>query len=386
MQEIGKDEFDIAMLAGKFLAGVLTDPEFEQLNVWLDSKKDNRAWFEKITDEIYQQKKINKLSSVPVKELWVSMSRKRRQCRRRHLLKWWGCSAAIILSVVGIAWILFWQENMSDGQVGRQEMAHSVLITTDGTRIPVVELAERMVEEKDGTKISFQDEYLTYEKSEVDTVEEVLYNELVIPRGEEYALVLSDGTKVFLNAESRLRFPIRFSGKTREVELVGEGYFDVVANKDYPFVVKTKEMKVTVLGTEFNVCAYPGNSPEKMTLVNGLVKINVGDEERIVHPREQAVFDQAVCELSVSPVDVSYDIAWKNGRLRFRDKSLVDVMDVIARWYDVEVVFEDEEIQKYHFGGNFDKHARLDLILQAFQSTGKVIFEKKGKILIVRKK
>lgn len=145
-------------------------------------------------------------------------------------------------------------------------------------------------------------------------------------------------------------------------------------------------MEVTVLGTEFNVCAYPGDTDMKMTLVDGLVKINAGKTERIVYPGEQAVLHRETRMLTVDTVDISYDIAWKNGRLRFRGKSLVDIMNVIARWYDVKVFFENEEIKKYHFGGNFDKHEALDLILQAFESTGKIIIERKDKTLIVKKK
>ena len=197
----------------------------------------------------------------------------------------------------------------------------------------------------------------------------------------------ADGTLVCLNARSKLRFPVQFSGITRKVELEGEGYFQVVRNEEMPFVVSASGVNITVLGTEFNVSNYPENEDVQTTLIKGKVQVTLSEnmDGYTLHPGEQVVYNKESGEVTVVNVDVSYVTAWREGRLRFRDRPLKEIMDFISRWYDVDVVYEDEVVKNYLFGCNFNRHVTVTPLLELFQSTGTVRFEVVGKKIIVKK-
>ena len=263
----------------------------------------------------------------------------------------------------------------------------AVLYMANGTVIDLGIHQRDTLKEEDGTIIGLHGKSITYENSADSTVGKGLFNELVIPRGGEYVLTLADGTLVCLNAGSKLRFPVQFSGDTRRVELEGEGYFQVIRNENRPFVVGASGVNITVLGTEFNVSNYPENLNVQTTLIEGSVKVvsERDGEVYILQPGEQAVFDKTNGDLHVEEVDVSYAIAWKEGRLRFRDRPLKEIMDFISRWYDVDVEYESEEVKEYLFGCNFNRHVTVLPLLELFESTGTVRFEIIGKKIIVRK-
>ena len=211
-------------------------------------------------------------------------------------------------------------------------------------------------------------------------------NRLDVPQGAEYHLVLSDGTRVWMNARSRLVYPVAF-GDTREVELEGEAYFEVTRDENRPFIVHAGQVAVKVLGTEFNVSNYPENKDVQTTLVKGKVQVTLSEDMDgyILNPGEQAVYNKESGEVTVANVDVSYVTAWREGRLRFRDRPLKEIMDFISRWYDVDVEYEDESVKNYLFGCNFNRHVTVTPLLELFQSTGTVRFEVVGKKIIVKK-
>ena len=241
--------------------------------------------------------------------------------------------------------------------------------------------------ELDGTIIGLDGESITYKNAVDSVVSSDLYNELVIPRGGEYVLTLADGTLVCLNAGSKLRFPVQFSGITRKVELEGEGYFQVARNEEIPFVVSASGVNIMVLGTEFNVSNYPENEDVQTTLIKGKVQVTLSEnmDGYTLHPGKQAVYNKESGEVTVANVDVSYATAWREGRLRFRDRPLKEIMDFISRWYDVDVEYEDESVKNYLFGCNFNRHVTVTPLLELFQSTGTVRFEVVGKKIIVKK-
>ena len=220
------------------------------------------------------------------------------------------------------------------------------------------------------------------------SVVEERYNILRVPRGGEFFLTLSDGTEVYMNADSKLRFPTKFGKGERVVELEGEAYFQVVHNEDAPFIVKTSQMAIKVLGTEFNVSAYVEDSVIRTTLVRGSVKISseVSGESVVLHPGEQSALNRGDHSMLVSEVDVSYAMAWKEGRLRFKEKPLKEVMKIISRWYDVDVVYEDEEVKDYPFGCNFSRHATIEPLLKVFEATGTIETSIHGRKIWIRKK
>lgn len=383
--------FDIGILVGKYLASDLTEEERTYLDEWIAVSERRQKWFLRVTNQECIIKKRADVQLVDVERGWGALQKKRAtRCGRRLWIRW--CRYAAVLMLPLIVCTIVYRHYNSTGE--RQQEVYGIsagvsrafLVMDDGTTIPV-EQRNMVFEEKDGTKIDLKEEHITYELTGECSEDSLIYNELVVPRGGEFSLTLSDGTVVFLNADSRLRYPVKFSDANRTVELKGEGYFHVMRNEKVPFVVRASGVDITVLGTEFNVSNYQENSAVQATLITGVVKVTrEGHEDsRVLRPGEQAIFNKKNQEIAVKEVDVSYVVAWKEGRLRFRDRPLGEIMDFIARWYDVEVVYEDEEVRNYLFGCNFNRHETVYPLLELFQSTGTVRFEVVEKKIIVRK-
>ena len=195
----------------------------------------------------------------------------------------------------------------------------------------------------------------------------VVYNTLSTPRGGQYQLTLQDGTKVWLNAASSLKYPMAFNGTERVVELTGEGYFEVARNIRQPFIVRFNGVEIKVLGTEFNVMAYndePGGS--QTTLINGGIAVSVGGESRLLSPGEAAVVDGRI---RVKEVDVQPVIAWKNGEIALNNEDLASVMRQISRWYDVNVSFNGA-VPQWRTGGMVKRSVNLSALLAFFEENG----------------
>ena len=197
----------------------------------------------------------------------------------------------------------------------------------------------------------------------------MVYNYLTIPRGGQFFIKLSDGTQVWLNSETQLKYPVSFNeGETRQVELVyGEAYFDVSSsteNQGSKFKVINNAQNVEVLGTEFNIKAYKDEASIYTTLVEGKVVVNALNKSKILIPNEELNFNQSTNSLIVSSgVDVYKAKSWKEGIFSFRDKPLQDIMKVLSRWYDINVVFKSEDIKMQTFHGSLDKKLSIREIM-----------------------
>lgn len=204
---------------------------------------------------------------------------------------------------------------------------------------------------------------LTYENARKEEVRpmEVMYNTLEVPRGGEYDLVLEDGTRVWLNADSRLKYPVVFPGSERRVMLEGEAYFEVARDTNRPFLVETGVQSLRVLGTAFNVCAYPDEPDIYTTLVHGSVALSTGGQghECVLVPGEQAVCHVHNGSFTVGKVDVSQVAAWKKGLFVFENQNLEQIMLKLARWYNVTVFFRNEAAKTIEFRGNLPKYSNF---------------------------
>ena len=216
---------------------------------------------------------------------------------------------------------------------------------------------------------------------------EVSYNLLATPRGGQYQLVLPDGSKVWLNASSSLRYPVRFTGKERVVELKGEAYFEIAANAAIPFRVSVDHgrgegpMLVDVLGTHFNIKAYADEPTVNTTLLEGAVKVHKKEQSALIRPGEQAKLNSAGT-LSVQPADTEEAIAWKNGLFRFGEATVEDVMRQLSRWYDVEVVYVNGA-PKDLFQGEIYRNVNVSKVLKVLEASG-VHFKVEGKKIFVQ--
>ena len=219
---------------------------------------------------------------------------------------------------------------------------------------------------------------------------EITYNYLTIPRGGQFFIKLSDGTKVWLNSESQLKYPVNFiEGETRQVELVyGEAFFEVSPSTDHDgakFIVINQSQEVEVLGTQFNIKAYKDETNIYTTLVEGKVLVNTEDTSQELKPSEQANLNAQGGTMSVSKVNVYNEISWRDGVFSFRRKPLAEIMKVLSRWYDIDVIYVNKEVKKAGFNGVLDKGQDIEEILEVIKNFGIIkAYEINNKTVILK--
>lgn len=218
---------------------------------------------------------------------------------------------------------------------------------------------------------------------------EIVYNYLTIPRGGQFFVKLSDGTKVWLNSESRLKYPVNFPKETtRQVELVyGEAYFDVspsTKHDEVKFKVINQAQEVEVLGTEFNIKAYKDESNLYTTLIEGKVVVNTIGKNTVLAPSQQLNLDLKTNNTAISKVDVYQEISWKNGVFSFKNKSLKDITKVLSRWYEVEVAFNDQTLEKMVFNGTIKKKLSITDVLETITVGNGIEYEINDRTVLLK--
>ena len=198
---------------------------------------------------------------------------------------------------------------------------------------------------------------------------EVLYNDISTDKGRQWSVVLPDGSKVWLNAESSIHYPLTFSGKERVVDITGEAYFEVTHNKHFPFKVKVNGKEIEVLGTHFNVNSYEDEPSMRTTLLEGLIRIGNGVIKKIIHPGQEASILNNTTDIKIISADVQNAIAWKNGYFSFHNANLKTVMRQLARWYDIDVIYV-KQVPDLEFEGAIDQSLKLSAVLRILEKTG----------------
>ena len=304
---------------------------------------------------------------------------------------WWKYAALFILPL-GVALVL-WQ-GMKNEPVGvhRQFSAVSrpggeraILKLYDGKTVMLDStMKSSLIAHEANVRIEMDSNHLLRYSSydSIGITDANKNNELIIPKGGEYQVVLADGTKVWLNSASRLIYPQSFMGKERRVVLSGEAFFDVAHDAERPFIVETSRMNVKVLGTRFNVNDYDDNEEVSTTLVNGSVEIFSGGQQafRLV-PGEQAYGKEN--ELEKREVNVRLYTSWIDGKFLFNNTELEEIAKQISRWYDVEIFFSSENVKKVRFTGAIVKFKPLDDLVRMIESTSQVRFSVKGKTIVI---
>lgn len=293
--------------------------------------------------------------------------------------RWWLTAAAIITLTIGS--ILFFQlihatnERPSVADTNTAPSHHD--IKPGGTKAMLILASGKSIcLDKDGDStfrlgasvLVQQNGIITYNAKESKS-EDIQYNKLVTPRGGQFQLVLPDGSKVWLNAESSLEYPTAFVGTQRIVTLTGEAYFEVEENNNLPFKVIANGVEVNVLGTHFNIMAYQNEKLIKTTLLEGKVKVTRGSQSKLLKPGEVASFDKAKERLSVGTANKVQAIAWKNGYFDFREATLKEIMRQLSRWYNVEVEYQGE-IPERHFTGEAPRDLNLSDVLKILATSG----------------
>lgn len=373
-------------LIDKSLAGTLNDAESESLSVWLAESEEHRLLYRKIKNqEVYSLSKEKYdawKSEYLTLLLQINRRRRKNSIRRRILLS---VSAAAVFALVASLTLWLSAPSFTDvsNPVGQPKVQ---LQLADGQWLDLDATRENHWTEGTPAKISSGDKTLVYPEAG-DTPQEE-YNILRTERGGEWNVVLSDGTRVYLNASSMLKYPVSFTGDSREVILEGEAYFEVTPHPEKPFIVRTSEMDIRVRGTSFNVNAYSAQKTARTTLVDGKIEVECHGSAHIVLPGQQIVFEKETKSVTVADVDTELYTSWKNGFYKFNDTRLEDILTMLSLRYDVEVIYADESVKEMRFTSS-DKIMHYDNImslLKKFEYTDNVSFELDGKRLIVRQK
>lgn len=400
-----KETFEKAELVLKYLRQELTSAEEARLRIWLEEDERNGAFLESLTDEATIEECLNFFSSVDTsaalqRTLLQIQTRQQTQSPRRGLfvrIGRWKAAAAILLVLAGLA--VLWRQYAGKTPVNRTTVLQppqmdifpggdkATLLLADGSMIRLDHAGEGTLKEGDGIRISQQDGEVIYEftgKQPANAGQQEAWNTISTPRGGQYQLKLPDGSKVWLNAGSDLRFPAAFTGSARVVELKGEAYFEVARYKKQPFRVSVNGLTVEVLGTHFNVKAYEDEQVVQTTLVEGKVKVKTRSGEELLLPGKQASMDRSTGELLVKAVNTENVMAWKNGLFRFSNESIDEVMKKIARWYNIEVTYQDVRPEA-KFNGMISRDVPLSQVLEMLEMTGGARFRMHGRSVTVRK-
>ena len=382
---------DIQRLIIKYLSRQATLLERNKLEVWLENYDNYKIFKEYV--------KINYLIDLNMgmfdaddskKELLELIDKEKKQYRFRKyskVIKY----AAVFVGIIITTY--FFKDNIFNRLVETNPIIVSKNANESGTDKAVLTLAdgsniELIKGETYTTKNAHSNgKEIVYNSASAKS--EITYNYLTTPRGGQYFVKLSDGTQVWLNSESRLKYPITFQdGETRELELVyGEAYFDVSPSTKHngaKFIVNNYAQEVEVLGTEFNIKAYKDDSSLLTTLVEGKVAVNVLNNTKFLAPNQQLKLDVINNSAVISEIDVYCEISWKNGVFSFKNKALKDIMKVLSRWYEIEVSFKDMSMENVVFNGTLKKNLSIVEIMETIANASGIDYEIDGKTIFFK--
>ena len=332
----------------------------------------------------------------------------KRKAGRRFLMRYTAVAASLLV-VAALVWLVIVRQHRHTTGFLQTEVVRitpgstnkAVLILANGSSIALDSVHNGQIAQQGLTRIikgngavslvptGGESSGQTGSESSGETGDEtsLSYNTIMTPRGGQYRVVLPDGSRVWLNSASSLRFPVSFPGKERAVELTGEGYFEIAENPHLPFVVNIRTSggdggKVNVLGTHFDIMAYPDEHSINTTLLQGAVAVSQGDRVAKLMPGQQAVFDSTHHQLRVKKVDTLQATAWKNGLFEFDNTDLAAIMRQLSRWYDIEIVYRTVP-DKTPLGGNINKNLELADVLSLLQASGTNHFKIEGKKVLV---
>ncbi|HEY6899438.1 MAG TPA: FecR domain-containing protein [Puia sp.] len=292
--------------------------------------------------------------------------------KRRYMSR---VAVACVVAVVGAGFWLFPRHERVVGggapvvHVIRPAGNRATLTMGDGSTVVLDSVGNGMVASLGNTRVVKMDSgRLAYQAGEKG-IGPTSLNMLRTPRGGKYEVTLADGTRVWLNAASSLKFPTDFTADQRVVVLTGEAYFEVAQNKQKPFIVIVGEATVRVLGTRFNVNGYSDERAIHTTLLEGAVQIASGGNEKLLRPGQQAVLDRTASTMTAQEADVNQVMAWKNGRFEFDNVDLPTIMRQISRWYDVDVEYRTA-VQNIHLGGGISRKSNLEDMIPVLEANG----------------
>ncbi|MRG44517.1 DUF4974 domain-containing protein [Chitinophaga sp. SYP-B3965] len=382
----------IVALILKHLRQELTEEEKAELQYWIAASDRNALLFRRCTDDLFLEEGLESLDQLGDEDVWENEKVWTAIKGRKPIkMKAWYAAAASILIIISVTVYQFTRPVAAPPQMAQTPVIlpgtnKAVLQLADGTIIPLDSTANGTLAQQGNINIIKLDSGKLAYQADAATDESNLYNTIITPRGGQYQVTLADGSKVWLNAASSLRFPATFKGRpNRVVELIGEAYFEVAKDKQQPFRVTTKNVEIEVLGTHFNVMAYKDEDMLKTTLLEGSVKVSSDAASALLQPGQQAQVTTGKPGIAiVKDADVQQATAWKNGIFEFTGEDIHSVMRQLARWYDIDVQIAAPISS--HFMGTISRNVNASEVFKMLEMTGAVKFTSKNNQVTVRSK
>ena len=380
----------IAELIYKDKIGELTGQEKQELLGWLEESDFNRQIFDELAKGSSLSRSYAEYRNVHREQVWNKIEKQIASQRPRLSLRWIGYAASVMILVVA-GWFAFQMSDNKDSVQEGKKVARitpgtqkAILHLDNGEQVVLADNNTVIVEDSLSGKIEQVDKTLVYQTE--STVKDERLNVLEIPNGGEFQVTLADGSRVWLNAGTKLTYAIAFVGKERRVRLDGEGYFEVERDESKPFIVEINGMEVKVLGTSFNLRSFTADNRSTATLVSGKIEVKTPTQRIELLPNQQADLLVGENKLDVREVDAVAYGAWTKGRFVFRRERLETILDDVSRWYNVTVFYEQSRVKDILFSGIVERYADISETLEMLEKTGKVNFIVDEQKIIVRAK
>ena len=378
---------------GKYLAG--EGPANDaKVKSWLDEDPENNKLYNDLRNEKKLSDVLDELDQFNEEKAWARFRANRILSFRNTYRKWIRIAAVFVL-VLGLSSVMVYYfaakektEPFTEASKMKPGGPKAYLILPNGPVINLTKLNHLQKKQlKKSTGFDIIDNTVIAQKNVKPSKEKgkTQYYTLVIPKGGEYKIILEDSTEIWLNADSKLTFPEKFSQDIRDVDLVGEAYFKIKKDKSHPFIVRLNDMDIKVLGTEFNTSAYPDDPQVTTTLVNGSItvyyKTGITGQQNLL-PGDQASYNKKENVIHLETVDVAKFKTWKDGFFVFDNQPLSAVTKILERWYDVRFIIQNDDLKKTRFSGQFMRYEDISAVLDIIRKTGtKVKFNREGRII-----
>lgn len=385
-----KEMSRISGLITLYLSGELSEEKNKELEVWLAESEEHRRLFERICAKQTMCDKIRQYRNEEVGNAFQDfLYRRKRLCVRRRIYRWSACAVLVLLLGGGL--LQWW---LTAGEPFRnKQFAQEIILTDSSERRPVLVLAN-------GERVVIPEKNLTFEETEQgqrvisgnelllqsgDTVagNETAYNTMEVPPMCDFHCILSDGTKVWMNASSSLRYPVKFAAGARTVYVTGEVYLEVAKDPERPFYVELDGMEIAVLGTCFNVRAYPREQQTRITLAEGKIAAQIGEKNYTLTPGHQLCLEEKSGSVNIHSVDVDDVLAWKRGFYVFKKSRLADVASTLQCWYNVEIMMTSDVSTTTTYTGVVNKEEPIEVFMQRLEEVSAVKCERRNNTIVI---
>ena len=381
------DEIIADFLAGKSLS----EEEMHLFTAWRMQRQENEMFTRHLQEMGNRQKALEKNEpdpELPYKLIRVQIARRRRSRVLKRVS--WVSVAASLTMVIGFAlWVSkdnlpFMAHHNEKAVLPALHRSFAELTLEDGKMIPLYQHEERVISMDESSNIKNTPDALVYTVNE--EFNEIRYNTLTVPMGAEFNLILSDGTKVYLNSGSVIRYPVAFTGKEREVFLSGEAFFEVKKDSSKQFIVNTENLVAQVLGTSFNIKSYPQQESVTATLQSGLLRVILPDITYDMRSGNQVIYHKQIGISEKREVDTEIYTSWREGYYFFNQTPLDEILSSISMWYNLDIIYQDADTKRIPFTGQLKRYDDFTHLLVLFEATGEVQFIVTDNKIVVKRK